>query len=140
MSPSAPLDQRARRELREQAIWRTKIAGYAAFVSASLGVVIFSMIGLDTGEWASVGPSLLGAGLTFGFGAGVYFGRSQVAAAVLMILAAATMILRIVQTGAIGGIMISGVAIYCYVQGFRGAVDLAELAQSEEPTPVERAI
>ena len=140
MSASAPLDQRARHELREQAIWRTKLAGYAAFASAALAVVMFSMIGLDTGEWQTVAPYLLGAGLTFGFGAGIYYGRSQLAAAVLMILAASTTILRVIQTGQLGGLLVSGIVVYCYVQGFRGAMDLEELAKSEEAASGEQAI
>jgi hypothetical protein len=127
MSPSTPLDQRARHARREQAIWRTKLAGYAAFTSATLAVVMFGMIGLDTGEWRSVAVYLFGAALTFGFGAGVYFGRSQLAAAVLMILAASTMILRFLQAGTFGGLIGGLIVVYCYVQGFRGAMDLAEL-------------
>jgi len=140
MPASPPIDQRTRRELREQAIWRTKVAGYAAFVSATLAVVVFSMIGLDTGEWWSVVPYLFGAALTFGFGAGIYFGRGQLAAAALMILAASTVILRIIQTGALGGLLAGGVVVYYYVQGFRGAMDLAELEKAEEAKAADQAI
>jgi len=135
MSDATPLDQRARHELREQAIWRTKVAGYAAFASATYAVLVFGMIGIDTGEWPGVVPYLLGAALTFGFGAGIYYRRSQLAAAILMILAISTVLLHIFETGALGALPVTGVIVYCYVQGFRGAMDLAEFEKSDGPTP-----
>jgi len=132
MSATTPLDQRERHELREQAIWRTRVAAYAAFASATLALVMFGFIGFDTGDWRIVLPYLVGAVLTCGFGAAIYFRRSQLAAGALMVLAASSAILRILQTGALGGLFVGGAIIYCYVQGFRGAMDLAELETSDE--------
>ena len=64
------MDQREFHQRREQAIWQTKVAGYAAFASATLAVVMFVSIGISTGHWVEVLPFLFSAALTFGFGSG----------------------------------------------------------------------
>jgi hypothetical protein len=85
-------------------------------------------------------PYLAGAVLTFGFGAGVYFTQSQLAAGALMLLALLSTVLRIVQTGRFGGLVITALVLYAYFQGFNGALDLAELrkldaTQLDRPLP-----
>ena len=135
MTHGPPLDQRALKERRDQALWRTKVAGMVAFASAALSVVIFAFIGFDTGDWTTVLPFLIGAGLTFGFGAGIYFAQSQLAAGVLMLLALLSAVLRIVQTGQFGGVVIAALVIYAYFQGLNGAMDLAELRKLESMPP-----
>jgi len=131
MTHAPPLDQRALKQRRDQALWRTKVAGMVAFGSAALSVVIFSFIGFDTHDWTTVMPYLVGAALTFGFGAGIYFAQSQLAAGVLMLLALLSTVLRIVQTGQFGGIVIAALVICAYFQGLNGAMDLAELRKLE---------
>jgi len=131
MTNGAPVDQRALKERRDQALWRTKVAGMAAFASAALSVVIFTFIGFDTQDWAPVLPYFIGAALTFGFGAGIYFAQSQVAAGVLMLLALLSTVMRIAQTGQFGGIVIAALVLYAYFQGLNGAMDLAELKKLE---------
>jgi hypothetical protein len=131
MTETPPLDQRQVHERRERALSRMRIAGIAAFASASLAVVMFTSIAVYTGDWRAVAPYLLGAALTFGFGSGVYFGHSQVAAGVLLGLAVITAVLRVVQTGQFGGILIAGILMYCYAQGLNGAIDFAEMRNAE---------
>jgi len=131
MTHAPPLDQRALKQRRDQALWRTKVAGMVAFGSAALSVVIFSFIGFDAHDWTTVMPYLVGAALTFGFGAGIYFAQSQLAAGVLMLLALLSTVLRIVQTGQFGGIVIAALVIYACFQGLNGAMDLAELRKLE---------
>jgi hypothetical protein len=134
-----PLDQRELHTRREEAIWNTQLAGLAAFGSATLAVIVFTVIGFDTGHWIEVAPYFLAAALTLCFGASVYYRQSQLAAGVLLVLAAATMIARIVQTGQFGGIVIGGGLIYCYYRGLSGAIDLADLAKGEQTGIDERA-
>lgn len=135
MTHAPPLDQRSLKQRRDQALSRTKVAGMVAFASAALSVVVFSSVGFDTGEWTTVLPYLVGAGLTFGFGAGIYFAQSQLAAGVLILLLVLNTVLRIVQTGRFGGVVIAGLVIYAYFQGLNGAMDLAELRQLESKIP-----
>ena len=127
MTSSPILDQRALQQRRDQALWRTRVAGMVAFVSAAISVIFFCYVGMFTDDWIGVAPYFLGAALTFGFGAGIYFAQSQLAAGALVLITFLSTVLRIVQTGRFGGIVLSGMIIYAYFQGLNGAMDLEEL-------------
>jgi hypothetical protein len=122
-----PVDRRELHLRREKALWKTKVAGFAAFGSATLAVCVFAAIAFDTHDLAAVAPYFLGAALTFGFGAGVYYRQSQLAAWVLLGLAVTTMAVRIVQTGQFSAGIVGVALVYCYFRGVTGAIDLAEL-------------
>jgi hypothetical protein len=135
-----PLDQRELHLRREKALWNTKLAGLAAWGSGALAIVIFALIGIDTGDWRAVAPFFLGAALTLGFGTGVYYGQSQLAAGVLLAVTVITAVLRVVQTGQLGGILWAGILVYCYFRGLSGAMELADLAKIEPGSIGDQAI
>ena len=99
----------------------------AAYLGAALGLILFTMIGFDTGEWTTVSGYLAGSILTILLGFAVARWRSQLATGALFINSIVVLALRIFETHTVGPLI--GLAfIYVYFQGFRAAMDYAEMA------------
>lgn len=133
MSDYASMNQRQLHDAREQALDRMRHAWYAAAGSGTLGVIMFVIIALDTGDWALIAPFLAGAFTTIALGYDVGHRHGQISAFLLLLAFTATVIGRIVETGSITpiyGLVLFG---YFYFQGLRGAIDYAEIRKQCEP-------
>jgi hypothetical protein len=103
-----------------------RYASVAAYLGGTFGFLLFAFIGFDTGEWDAVAIYLVGSIMTVVLGYAVATWRSQFAAGALLVNAAVALILRIIETHAPGPLI--GLAfIYVYFQGFRAAMDYAEM-------------
>jgi ABC-type Fe3+-siderophore transport system permease subunit len=122
------MNQREWHQAREQALQRMERAALAAYIGGSLGLLIFITIGLSDGDWRVVWSAVLGSALTVLLGWLVHWKRSQLASAILLINAAATLLLRVLLTGSFIP-LVGFLFVYLYFEGMRGAVDYAELAK-----------
>ena len=126
------MDQRTWRVKVDQARDRLYYAWLGALLAGAISIVLLLWVAIDTGEWSLAAPFLGMAALTIGLGYGTLRG-SQLAAGAQLVNFVAGMILRWLETGRPGPLLIIGILAYVYVQGFRGAMDLAELRQNEPP-------
>jgi hypothetical protein len=121
-----PQDLRAWHQRRERAISRMHYATVAAYLGGAFAFVLFAIIGFDTGDWPAVAIYLAGSIMTVVLGFAVAKWRSQLATGALFINSVATLLLRILETHTPGP-LIGLVFIYVYFQGFRAAMDYAEM-------------
>ena len=126
------MDQRTWRVKVDQARDRLYYAWIGALVAGAFTIVMLLWVSIDTGEWMLALPFLGMAALTIGLGYGTFRG-SRLAAGAQLVTFVAGMLLRWLETGRPGPLLIIAILAYVYVQGFRGAMDLAALRQNEPP-------
>ena len=105
-------------------------AALAAYLGGAFGFLTFAWIGVDTGEWGEVARFVVGSALTIVLGVAVDRWRSQLAAGTLFVVAAGTLIWRVVQTHRPGS-LIGFLVIAVYLRGFLASMDYAEVAKPD---------
>jgi hypothetical protein len=125
-----PQDLRAWHHRRELAIARMHYATLAAYLGGSLGILLFAWIGFDTSDWPAVAIYLAGSIVTVVLGFAVAKWRSQLATGALFINSVATLVLRLFETQRPGP-LIGLIFGYMYFQGFRAAMDYAEMEKPD---------
>ncbi len=98
----------------------------AAYLGGTFSFLLLAFVGFDTGDWPAVAIYLVGSIVTVVLGYAVAKWRSQLATGALLVNSTAGLIFRIIETHAPGPLI--GLAfIYVYLQGFRAAMDYAEM-------------
>ena len=128
---AAPIDLRAVRAQREQALWRVKLACGTAWLAAAWATVVFGLIAIDTQEWAPFWSVVLGACLTAGLGWWLWARQNPTAAWLLGVLATGNLVFRVMYTGSAGGVVIGLLVCLAYFRGWQGAEKLRELQQAD---------
>jgi hypothetical protein len=101
-------------------------ASVAAYLGGTFAFILFAFIGFDTGDWPAVAIYLAGSIMTVVLGFAVAKWRSQLATGALFINSVAALAVRVLETQTPGP-LIGLVFIYVYFQGFRAAMDYAEM-------------
>jgi membrane-associated HD superfamily phosphohydrolase len=125
------MDQRAKRQRREQALQRLQYVWIATLLASVVAGTLLLWVAIDTAEWAVALPFLAPIALALAMAWLVVHRQSQLAAFVLLCNALATTVIRCLIMGHVGNLLGAGILLYVYFRGAQAAMDLAEMRAEE---------
>ena len=141
MPDALHVDLRARREVRETALWHLKIACGAAWASALWAVMLFWFLAEDAAQWMLFWRVVSGAVVTASLGWWLWSHQSRAAASILGLLAAGNLVVRAITTESYVVVVIGSLLCLAYYRAWRATetlhalrhVEASELASRPSP-------